>query len=68
MVDDRVKKISKDFYSSPVKKISLAGGYILSSYIIGVIMSVVALIIAELYIVMSGGEFLSLIAAFKVLG
>jgi len=68
MVDDRVKKLSKDFFSSPVKKRSLAGGYILSSYIIGVIMSVVALIIAELYIVMSGGEFLSPIAVLKVLG
>ncbi|NLB36325.1 MAG: ABC transporter permease [Clostridiales bacterium] len=68
MVDDRVKKISKDFYSSPVKKSSLAGGYILSSYIIGVIMSIVALVLIEIYIVMSGGQLLSLIGILKVLG
>ncbi len=68
MVDDSSKKISKDFYSSPVRRSSLAGGYILSAYIIGVIMSIVALIIVEIYIVINGGALLSLLSVIKVLG
>ena len=58
-VDDRAKGIIRDFNASPVKKYEMAGGYILSTFIIGIIMSLVALIFAEAYIVASGGEFLS---------
>ena len=68
MVEDRYKKISKDFYTAPVKKSTLAGGYILSTFVIGVIMSVIALVLAEIYIVSSGGEFLPLKAVLKTLG
>jgi multidrug/hemolysin transport system permease protein len=66
MVDDRTRKITKDFYSSPVKKSSIAGGYIISSYIIGVIMSIVALVLAEIYIVVNGGEILPLLSFIKI--
>lgn len=68
MVDDKSKKIIKDFNSSPIKRYQLAGGYILSSFIIGVIMSIVTFILAEIYIVSSGGEILSFISMIKVLG
>lgn len=59
MVEDRAKKIMKDFTVSPIKRGSLAGGYVLSSYCVGVIMSMAALVIGEVYIVVSGGELLS---------
>lgn len=68
MVEDRSKKILKDFSSSPLRRSSLAGGYILSSYIVGIIMTVVAFIIGEVYIVASGGTLLPLIAIIKILG
>ncbi len=68
MVEDRYKKISKDFYTAPVKKSTLAGGYIVSTFVIGVIMSIVALILAEIYIVSSGGEFLPFKAVLKTFG
>jgi len=32
MVDDKAKKIYKDFSSSPLKRSSLVGGYIISAY------------------------------------
>ena len=67
-VDDRAKGIIRDFDASPVKKYEMAGGYILSTFIIGIIMSLVALIFAEAYIVASGGEFLSAVNMLKVLG
>jgi multidrug/hemolysin transport system permease protein len=68
MVLDRSRKISKDFYSSPVSRKSLAGGYILSSFIIGLVMSLLNLVLAELYIVAKGGSLLSAAALIKVLG
>lgn len=68
MVEDKVKKISKDFSSSPLKRSSIAGGYVVSAYVIGVIMSVVALVLAQIYLVASGGAMLSLVAIVKCLG
>ncbi|MGZ9584678.1 ABC transporter permease [Paenibacillus marinisediminis] len=68
MVEDRSKKILKDFSASPIKRSSLAGGYILSSYIVGVIISLIALVLAEGYIKIYGGELLSFEALLKVLG
>lgn len=67
MVDDRAKKIAKDFFTSPLKRSSVAGGYIVSTLIIGVLMSLVALVLAELYIISSGGEILPVSAAFETL-
>lgn len=67
-VDDRARGTIRDFNSSPVKKYEIAGGYILSTFIIGIIMSLVALIFAEAYIVANGGEFLSAVNLLKVLG
>lgn len=68
MVEDKAKKISKDFYSSPLKRSSLAAGYIVSSYIIGVIMTLVTLILAEIYIVANGGDIMSFTTLCKVIG
>ncbi len=68
MVLDRSRKISKDFYSSPVSRKSLAAGYIISSFLIGLVMSLSTLVLAELYIVSEGGSLLSATALIKVLG
>lgn len=68
MVDDKSKKIIRDFESSPIKKYELVAGYILSSFIIGVIMSIITFIVGEVYILISGGEILTFISIIKVLG
>jgi len=68
MVDDKYRKISKDFYTAPIKKSILAGGYILSTFVIGTIMCIISLILAEIYIVASGGEFLPFQALLKTFG
>lgn len=68
MVEDRSSKILKDFYASPFKRSKLAAGYIISSFIIGVIMSLVTLAVAEIFIVAKGGEWLSLTNLFKIFG
>lgn len=67
IVQDREKKITKDFAASPVGNKNIVGGYIIGAVIIGIIMSIVALILAELYILAGGGELLSAQALAKVL-
>lgn len=68
LVDDKARKISKDFYSSPVKRSHLVAGYVISSFIVGVLMSIVAFILAQIYLLIGGGEMLSVTAIIKSFG
>lgn len=68
MVEDRTKNILKDFSSSPIKRTSLVGGYIISSFLIGIIMSLITFVLAEVYIVAYGGEWVSFPVLLQVLG
>jgi len=68
MIEDRTKKVLKDFTASPVKRSALVGGYVASAFIIGVVMSVVTFVLAEVYIVIYGGEILSLAGMLRVFG
>lgn len=68
MVEDRVRKNSKDFYSAPVKRSKIVGGYILSAFVVGVIMSFISFVIGEIYIAVSGGTILSFVSMLKFLG
>lgn len=60
MVEDKSKNKMKDFTVSPMKNFKLIGGYILSSFVVGSIMSVVALAISQGYLIYSGAEALTL--------
>ncbi len=68
MIDDKVKRIEKDFACSPLPRRSLVGGYILSGCIVGMLMSLLAFVISEIYLVCSGGELLSGLSILKILG
>lgn len=68
MVHDKELKITKDFAASPVSKNSIVGGYIFGAVIIGIIMSLVTLVLAEIYIVLNGGELMGILTLLKVLG
>lgn len=68
MVEDETNNIRKDFLSSPMKRSKLTLAYIISSCVIGIIMSLVVLIIGEVFIVVRGGELLSLLSFLKVIG
>jgi len=68
MVQDKEKKITKDFAASPVGYHNILGGYIIGAVIIGIIMSLITLVLAELYILAGGGELMSVTALIKVLG
>lgn len=60
MVEDKSKNKMKDFTVSPMKNFKLIGGYILSAFVVGSIMSVVALAISQGYLIYSGAEALTL--------
>ncbi len=68
MVSDRENKCVKDFYSSPLKRSSVAAGYMCTGMIISVVMSIVTLIFGEIYIVANGGEMIGIMTMVKVLG
>lgn len=49
MVDDKAKKIFPDFTVSPIRRVSLLGGYMFSAVIVGIIMSFLLLFLSEVY-------------------
>lgn len=68
MVQDKEKKITKDFAASPVGYVNILGGYIIGAVVIGIIMSLITLVLAQLYIISGDGEFMGVTALLKVLG
>ncbi|NLZ61460.1 MAG: ABC transporter permease [Acholeplasmataceae bacterium] len=68
MIDDNVNHIIRDFKVSPIKNWQMVLGYIISSILIGILMSLITFIFAEVYIVIYGGEIVSFFAMLKLLG
>lgn len=68
MVDDKVKKINKDFIAAPVTRRGIAGAYVLSAFLIGLIMSFITAVLALLYIVSRGGGPFAPLVLFKTAG
>ena len=68
MISDRETKTSKDFYSSPVSRRQIAGGYIITGFIISIIMSIFTLIFGEIYMGMIGGAVLDMDILLKLFG
>jgi multidrug/hemolysin transport system permease protein len=67
MVEDESNHRIKDFLVAPLKKYQIIGGYLGSAIIVGTIMSILSVVVAELYIILNGGELLSLINMIRVL-
>lgn len=68
LVDDKTKKIDRDFIVSPIKPSVRIMSYQLSSIVIGFIMSCVTLVFAQIYILIYGGPFLTILELISVLG
>lgn len=68
MIEDKSRKIYKDFYTSPLKRSSLAGGYIISCMVVGIIMSVLAFVAGMGYIAYLSGDIPSVETILKTLG
>ncbi|MGD9760876.1 MAG: ABC transporter permease [Candidatus Izemoplasmatales bacterium] len=68
MVEDTALNRMRDFKVSPIKRWQLVLSYVISAMIVGVVMSVLTLVLSELYIYIDGGSILSFSALMKVLG
>lgn len=68
MVDDYVKKIRKDFLASPVSRGKLSAGYILGGGFSSLLISLLAVVLAQGYILLYGGALFSLTVLLKILG
>ena len=68
MVSDETKGRLASFYVSPVKRIKIALGYILSAWFIGTIMCFLTLIIGEAYMALQGHTLLPLLVWIKLIG
>lgn len=67
MVGDKTGAIHKDFYASPVPSYVIAGGYILATTAIGLIMSFISFVLSELFIFVRGGELFSVAEMIHIL-
>lgn len=65
MIEDKSEKIDKDLYASPIKRKAITGGYLLSAFLIGVMMSLVTVFVGEIYIILEGGRWLTFSAFLK---
>lgn len=68
IVSDRSKGLFKDFYCSPVSRSRITLGYILCLALISFFITLIGFILGEIYIVVNGGELLSLLNMLKVVG
>ena len=50
MIEDKARGIKKDFFTSPIKKSTLEGGYMLSATFVGIIMSLIMLLFTQFYL------------------
>ncbi len=67
MIDDRISQVQKDILTSPVPRYKIGGGYFLSTYLIGVVLSLVTMILAEGYIILDGGEVMGIVTFMRVM-
>lgn len=68
MVADRAGKAEKDFLSSPISRVKIAGGYILSALAVGYALSLFTLALSQLYLAAQGWGLMALPTLFEVLG
>jgi multidrug/hemolysin transport system permease protein len=68
MVQDQETKAMRDFMTAPIRRTTIVLSYIISAFIIGVIITVVGLFVMEAYIMIAGGELLSVTSMAKTIG
>lgn len=69
MIRDKESGVYKDIATSPLKEWQIVGGYVLSSYIWGVIMTLFSVVISELCLVfLANGQWLTLMEVVQLIG
>ncbi len=68
MIDDSARKRLSGFLVAPIRRSSLVWGYLVSSWIVGIALCLLALVLAEIYILIGGGTLLAGPALLKTVG
>lgn len=68
MVTDQVHKQEKDIFSAPIARWKITGGYILGAAFTGIIMSLLAFTVSEIYLLIQGAGLIPLISIVKIIG
>ena len=67
-VADKDKDIEKDFYASPLPRVQITLGYILGAFVVGSLISLVTLLVAEVFLLTQGDELLSPLKMLQAIG
>ena len=67
MVEDKERRYIKDFIVAPIKRSYIVMGYILSSIILGVVLTIISFIAAQLYVLSVGGQLLAFVDIIKII-
>jgi len=65
MIDDLENKTINDFLTAPISRGQIVLGYLIASWILGIILSLFTLTISQIYIVMTGGQMMDVIMFIK---
>ena len=67
-IRDLETKVLADFLTAPISRLSLQLSYVANAWIIGFILSVIAFILCEVFIVVSGGHFVDAATFIEIIG
>lgn len=67
-VEDVAEGIQDDLFVAPVKRSHIMFGYVITAWITGVIMTVLTLVLGEVFIVAKGGTLLSVVDYLRIFG
>lgn len=68
LVNDRAQKVEKDFHSTPVTYGKRVAGYLLSTFLVGFLMTMVTFMIAQAYLYLQYGELFTGIEFLSIVG
>lgn len=68
IVEDRSDKIDYDFMATPAKRYQIVLGYIIASWVVSLMSSILVIVIGEAYIIFNGGTFIGFLPLLKALG
>lgn len=68
IVEDKAAKITKGFYASPIKRSHITASYILSAFLVGVLMTILTAIGFAIFFAVQEVEIFTVANAFKLLG
>lgn len=68
MINDLERGTIDDFLAAPISRKHIVLGYMITSWIVGILISTFTLIVGQGYVVLAGGEFIDLIGFIKAFG